>query len=170
MQALIDFEGWRKWRKFDEQQNPEGPVPVTSSTTSLEPSGGRESEAVALQRRKSQSNITHLSGNVKVMTSSDNSSSSSNDNRNSNKGNEEASANRDGAAIATGSPTKQLSASGKESGSNSASSPVAAITAAAAGVPNRTSKPDATSPGERGTAGTYSAGFKRVNRNTNSRI
>ncbi|KAG5305001.1 response regulator [Histoplasma capsulatum G186AR] len=170
MQALIDFEGWRKWRKFDEQQNPEGPVPVTSSTTSLEPPGGRESETAALQRRKSQPNITHLSGNVKAMTSSDNSSSSSNDNRNSNNGNEEASANRDGAAIATSSPTKQLSASGKESGSNNPSSPVAVATAAAAGVANRTSKPDATSPGERGTAGTYSTGFKRVNRNTNSRI
>ncbi|PGH12294.1 hypothetical protein AJ79_04360 [Helicocarpus griseus UAMH5409] len=97
MQALIDFEGWRKWRKFDEQQAQQPPEPTT---TSSEPSENRKPEALA-QRRKSQPNILE-----------------------SGSGKNDVAGSRDGAASPASS--KYGSTSGKESSGNGPSSTAAA--------------------------------------------
>ncbi|OJD11046.1 hypothetical protein AJ78_08104 [Emergomyces pasteurianus Ep9510] len=168
MQALIDFEGWRKWRKFDEQQNPEAPV---STATVPEPPGGWASEPAVFQRRKSQPNIL-ASGNVgnggdgMAMNTNDNSNNNNNntnDNSNNNNNNnsdnhnnnkEGTSGNQDGAT----SPAniKPPTSFGKESNSNGASSAV--------GITNDSSKLDATSPGVKSATGTPASAAKRAYR------
>ncbi|OAX79921.1 hypothetical protein ACJ72_05757 [Emergomyces africanus] len=165
MQALIDFEGWRKWRKFDEQQNPEAPVSIA---TIPEPPGGWESEPTVFQRRKSQPNIFASGsgvngGNGKVMNTNDNSNNNNNNSNNNNNNNsddhnnnntQEISGSRDGAANPAN--TKQPTNLGKESISN--------CTSSADGVANGSSKSDATSPGARCATGTSGLAAKRVNR------
>ncbi|EEH21637.2 hypothetical protein PABG_03853 [Paracoccidioides brasiliensis Pb03] len=119
MQALIDFEGWRKWRKFDEQQNPHhDPVATTtiSTTTTTPELANAGKPETAVQQRKPQPNIA-TSGNGKVIASpstSNNSNGNGNGNGNSNV---VAGIARDGGGSLVSS--KSVPAPGKEIGCNS---------------------------------------------------
>ncbi|KLJ06803.1 osomolarity two-component system, response regulator SSK1 [Blastomyces silverae] len=171
MQALIDFEGWRKWRKFDEQQNPEAPAPITATTTTKtipETTG----ESTTLQHKKSHQNI-HVSsnggngGNAKTMSSNHHNNNQNIDDHDAHNNTNEASTSQDGSTPAIpANPIKQVpaSASAKEPSSNASSSSAAA--AAITGVANGSSKLDATSPGARSATSTHSSGAKRTNRNS----
>ncbi|KAL2367243.1 hypothetical protein RJZ57_008414, partial [Blastomyces gilchristii] len=171
MQALIDFEGWRKWRKFDEQQNPEVLVSTTTTTTTTttipEPTG----ESAPLQHKKSHQNI-HVSsnggngGSVKTVSSSLHNNHTTIDDHNAHKTTNEASTSQDSSTpVISANPIKQVPAStpAKEPSSNASSS---AAAAAITGVANGSSKLDATSPGARSSTSTHSSGTKRTNRNS----
>ncbi|OJD20928.1 hypothetical protein ACJ73_07734 [Blastomyces percursus] len=171
MQALIDFEGWRKWRKFDEQQSPEAPVPTTTTTATTtipEPTGG----SAPLQHKKSHQSISSNGGNggnAKAVSSSHHNSQAIDD-HDAHKTINEASTSQDGGTpVIPANPIKQVptSVSAKEPSPNaSSSSSSAAAAAAITDVANGSSKLDATSPDARSSTSTHSSGAKRANRNS----
>ncbi|KGQ01441.1 hypothetical protein PAAG_11788 [Paracoccidioides lutzii Pb01] len=120
MQALIDFEGWRKWRRFDEQQNPHhAPVATTTTsttTTTPELANAGKPETVVPQQRKSQPNIA-TSGNGKVIASPSTSNNSNNNGNGNGNSNDVAGVARGGGGSLVSS--KSLPASGEGIGCNS---------------------------------------------------
>ncbi|PGH09998.1 osomolarity two-component system, response regulator SSK1 [Blastomyces parvus] len=184
MQALIDFEGWRKWRKFDEQQNPEGTLPTTTTTpnttTIPEPTG----QPAPLQHKKSQQNI-HVSsnggngGNAKTVSNNNHYHHNTDDHHDTHNNTHETPTNQDGATPvipANPNPIKQVpaaSASAKEATSNASSSAASATATSIPSVANGSSKLDATSPSARSGSGasthshSHSSAAKRTNRNNN---
>ncbi|KAK2794017.1 hypothetical protein FQN50_009951 [Emmonsiellopsis sp. PD_5] len=149
MQALIDFEGWRKWRGFADPANPTSPTSEnhnnnSSSTTNANTTNNKHPEPIITQRRKSQPTIAGGSGKLGEVLGA------------ARDGGGSSPASSKFAALATGG-----GGGGKESG-NSSSTTI---------VPNGSSSTkggsEATSPGSRSTTshGSSAAG-KRSSRNS----